>query len=155
MSRGQLCVRSCLWLFFNVLLCLAPFVVAMMMSNSFTLAAFHAITIKGELLLLGIGIGSVAIGEWVFETPEQGLGKVVLGLLFLLLVIAFFCYVETAKISVQAPLSATVSSAESGNIAHLATDKGLKIEHSLSLFGAISVCSFVCMLMCWTKVKKK
>jgi len=111
----------------------------MLIADDFTLEKLHALTIKGELLLLGIGIASVVIGEWVVNSPEAGLGKVVVAILFLLLCVAFYCYIESLKVS---PDGITKGST------------GLKIVHTLSLFAAISICSFICMLFCWSTTNK-
>lgn len=147
MGKKDICVRSCLWVFFNVGLCLSPFFVAMLVTENLSLNGLSQLTTKGELFLLGIGIGSVAIGEWISSPPEAGIGKVVLGLLFLLLVTAFYCYIETAKIS-----SALLPALDQRPPV---VAKGLKITHALSLFAGISICSFVCMCYCWAKPIQK
>ena len=153
MDKKEICVRSVLWIFFNVGLCLSPFAVAMLVTDNFSLAGLHKLTIKGELLLLGIGIAAVAIGEWLANPPDTGVGKVVIGLLFLLFVTAFYCYIETAKIS-STFVETTNSLPETPKV-QADLNKGLKIIHTLSLFGGISVCSFVCMCYCWANSAKK
>lgn len=142
--------RSVFWLIFNVALCLVPFGAAMLVADNISFEHFHTLTVRGEIFLLGVGVCCVALGEWVWTSPKNPWGKVVLGMLVILLLTALFCYVESSKTAAKIMAESTSPK----EIEEKLKTSSMNIVASLSLFGSIAVCSLGCMNFCWASTRK-